>query len=319
MNHTVNTHLNPPAPLWRRLFPPDRELMYWVLYLCLLCESVNTLFFYRAPDFPIGSRLIVIGSWFLVILVATLFCSSTKDASENFAIGWIPPIIMGVIILVAQYIFLDAPQTIILHLTVVVFAAELSLRKALTSSFCLLGALMAIHFIVIDPSNKNPLTWSIGAIGLFCLGRGFAEDRAKTIQFRAERLRAEELTAEIDEANAAFVTAKKTETALAVSEEQASLAREIHDGLGHYLTVLHVQLQAAEKLLTLDPGRAREVIDVCLEQADAGVREVQKTFAEEDFSPLLGLSLAQSIEKLIKDAAVDPSIKVILEFRGKIG
>ncbi len=47
---------------------------------------------------------------------------------------------------------------------------------------------------------------------------------------------------------------------LAVAEERNRLAREIHDGLGHYLTTVNMQIQAALATLTKKPDRARELL-----------------------------------------------------------
>jgi signal transduction histidine kinase len=43
---------------------------------------------------------------------------------------------------------------------------------------------------------------------------------------------------------------------LAVAEERNRLARELHDSLGHRLTVAVVQLEGAQRLIPTDPGRA---------------------------------------------------------------
>jgi ABC-2 type transport system permease protein len=53
-------------------------------------------------------------------------------------------------------------------------------------------------------------------------------------------------------------TAQEKEKELAVAEERVRLARDIHDGLGHHLTVLSIQLQAAEKLVERNPQAAAD-------------------------------------------------------------
>ena len=47
---------------------------------------------------------------------------------------------------------------------------------------------------------------------------------------------------------------------LATTRERNRLAREIHDGLGHYLTVVKTQLDAAAALLPAHPDKARESV-----------------------------------------------------------
>jgi signal transduction histidine kinase len=49
---------------------------------------------------------------------------------------------------------------------------------------------------------------------------------------------------------------------LAVAEERARIARELHDIVAHGVSVIAVQADAAEAVLSRDPERAREPIDV---------------------------------------------------------
>ena len=58
---------------------------------------------------------------------------------------------------------------------------------------------------------------------------------------REARQRVERLSAEVAQ--------------LAAANERNRLAREIHDTLGHYLTVIHVQLEAARAVIGSDPDR----------------------------------------------------------------
>ncbi len=43
---------------------------------------------------------------------------------------------------------------------------------------------------------------------------------------------------------------------LAITKERNRLAREIHDGLGHYLTTVHMQIQAARAVMKLDSSKS---------------------------------------------------------------
>jgi signal transduction histidine kinase len=47
---------------------------------------------------------------------------------------------------------------------------------------------------------------------------------------------------------------------LATTRERNRLAREIHDGIGHYLTVVKTQLDAATALMPTQPERARDAV-----------------------------------------------------------
>jgi signal transduction histidine kinase len=71
---------------------------------------------------------------------------------------------------------------------------------------------------------------------------------------------AETLQHELETANAQLRTQASQAEDLATTRERNRVAREIHDGVGHYLTVVKTQLDAAAAILPGQPDRARESI-----------------------------------------------------------
>ncbi|MBX3015630.1 MAG: hypothetical protein KF832_29175 [Caldilineaceae bacterium] len=67
--------------------------------------------------------------------------------------------------------------------------------------------------------------------------------------------------------------------ALAIAEERNRLAREMHDTLGHRLTVAAVQLEGAQKLVERDPAKASQMIGTVREQVREGLQELRHTVA----------------------------------------
>ncbi len=66
---------------------------------------------------------------------------------------------------------------------------------------------------------------------------------------------------------------------LAVAEERNRLAREMHDSLGHRLTVAVVQLEGAQRLIPTDPERAARMISAMREQMKEALADLRGTVA----------------------------------------
>ncbi|QBD80767.1 sensor histidine kinase [Ktedonosporobacter rubrisoli] len=81
-----------------------------------------------------------------------------------------------------------------------------------------------------------------------------------------------------------------------VLAERTRLARDMHDGLGHQLTALIVQLQALELMLPADPPQAARTVPAMLEiarQAMAEIRLAVREWSEDERG--LGLTALRSL------------------------
>jgi signal transduction histidine kinase len=148
------------------------------------------------------------------------------------------------------------------------------------------------------------------------VGIVFVMALAALLRRNAEQTRhAQELAAELRETNAELLAARQRERELAVAEERVRLAREIHDGLGHHLTVLSVQLQVARKLVESDPARAAEVIETCRTEARSALEEARRSVAMMRRTPLDGRSLEQALTELTGefDAHSDLGVRLTVE------
>lgn len=93
------------------------------------------------------------------------------------------------------------------------------------------------------------------------------------------RGRVERLVAELAAANDQLTAHAAQVEQLATAQERNRIAREIHDGLGHHLTVVHIQLEAAQVYLASDPARARAAIATAQQLAHEGLGEVRRSVA----------------------------------------
>jgi signal transduction histidine kinase len=99
----------------------------------------------------------------------------------------------------------------------------------------------------------------------------------------------------------------------AVVEERNRLAREIHDALAHYLTVINVQLEAAEKLGADQPARALQQVQRARRLTLECLQEVRRSVAALRASTLEELALPRALYKLAADFAETTGIEVRLD------
>lgn len=122
------------------------------------------------------------------------------------------------------------------------------------------------------------------------------------------------LKEDLENANAQLRAQAAQAEELATTRERNRLAREIHDGVGHYLTVINVQLEAAQSLLTKDPERATQAINKATTLSRDALNDVRRSVGslrtEEQRPPL-----DESIRRLSADAGVNVDIEIAGEPR----
>ncbi|MFN8526450.1 MAG: sensor histidine kinase [Chloroflexota bacterium] len=127
------------------------------------------------------------------------------------------------------------------------------------------------------------------------------------------RARAERLYVELQHAHQELRELHEHAREAGMLEERNRLAREIHDSVAHYLTVIAVQLETAAALSTSRPdearlqlGRARELTADCLRELRHSVAALRATSREQ-------LSLAHVLRKLVHDFSTSTGIAVTLD------
>ena len=100
---------------------------------------------------------------------------------------------------------------------------------------------------------------------------------------------------------------------LATAKERNRLAREIHDGLGHYLTTIYMQIQAARAVSGNDKGRAEAILSKAQNLTQEALADVRHSVAALR-SPIDGHKpLADMIGGLLdgaRNAGIEPELIV---------
>jgi signal transduction histidine kinase len=118
------------------------------------------------------------------------------------------------------------------------------------------------------------------------------------------RREVERLVAELKDANKKLRQYADQVEELATLKERNRLAREIHDSLGHYLTVVIVQIEAAMAVLEKDRERSVDVLRKAQGLAQKGLADVRRSVAALRASPAESCSLIESMNTLIEECRV---------------
>jgi signal transduction histidine kinase len=136
------------------------------------------------------------------------------------------------------------------------------------------------------------------------------------VRAQAARERSEALLRQLAAAHDQLRAYAERVRELATAEERNRLAREIHDSLGHYLTVVNVQLAAAQALRERDPARADRAVGEAKRLAGEALAEVRRSVAALRPAVLDALPLRQAIERHVADWRVAGGPEVTLTIEG---
>lgn len=189
------------------------------------------------------------------------------------------PILTALIVLTALTIRSNAMSMGAYLVALSVYA--MPLRQALVTVVSILTLTTAVS--LLDASDGPPW-WMYSLIILLV---AVACMIPKQLDERAERMRARDKT-------------------LTLAAERDRVARDVHDVLGHSLTVITIKSELAERLVEMDPTRARDEIAQVRSIARQAIAEIRATVA--------GLRVARLADELThaEDALRDAGIEAEL-------
>jgi signal transduction histidine kinase len=134
---------------------------------------------------------------------------------------------------------------------------------------------------------------------------------------------ARRLNTELQDQSELLRRTREERVRLAVAEERARVARDMHDVVGHGLTVMVVQAGAARALAERHPERADEALVLVEETGQDAIRELSSVLND------LGVGVAESSPSLprpehrdvasLVDHAIDAGLRVTLHIEGDRG
>lgn len=172
-----------------------------------------------------------------------------------------------------------------------------SVWSILVNSGILLGFGIAGELSSTDPTwlGRNLLLFIAGQVFVIVFTQ-MAVDEEKA------RINAEELAKNLNIANRQLQHYASQVELLATEKERNRLAREIHDGLGHDLTTINMQLQAALAVFDQDPQKAIAIFKASQELARHSLQEIRKSVKHLRDMPESKEKLSDQVEFVIKNA-----------------
>lgn len=134
-----------------------------------------------------------------------------------------------------------------------------------------------------------------------------------------QRERAEALVAQLEAAQIQLQAYAREVEDLSTARERNRIAREIHDTLGHYLTILAVQLETATKLEEHGDPRLHSELVEARRMASECLNEVRHSVAALRPTDPTATSFSDALARLAAEfEAVAPTAEVVLDVEGPV-
>ena len=203
-----------------------------------------------------------------------------------------------------------------------ILAAELQFVISFRAALAATAGLWLVTVVVVElvsvhlSASVTPPVVVMDAAGSFC---GFVFVAALTrsaVMEVAQRRQATVLFDQLATAHAQLRSYADSVEALAVARERNRLARDIHDTLGHYLTVINVQIEAAQKLRPRDAARSEAALATAKTLAGECLAEVRRSVSALRPAALDGVALPEAIARLIDDLRRASGVAIHVEGQG---
>jgi signal transduction histidine kinase len=246
-----------------------------------------------------------LGTWVILILLGVLHLALAITADRFFFCPLTP-------FRVTAYILLQTAICVIIQSIGKGNFWLMLMPLASTGAAILSRRAIAFFYAILLFAFLFPMNWGrpenvlqnalIFSSALFFVGV-FTDVSVRDQQIRRE---VERLARELEEANTRLRESAAQAEELARSRERNRMAREIHDSLGHYLTVVNVQLEAARALVE-NKGWKEAAPDLyaTLEKAQnltrSGLADVRRSVAALRADPIGEKPFLEAIKALIVD------------------
>jgi signal transduction histidine kinase len=305
-----------PKPTWitrlrDRFFPRGANLIQWAAYVILI--SIMVLYAVDHPQSTVREFTITMSILGILLLLNVLWEDILSHFHSKQVGTWFLLILSSGFMLASLFTGELYNVFYICFMLAAQASLMLQIRPAILFSLAISLAFLGVVAKLIGPTGQ------IAGIAVsLAIGLTFVITLSQVLRLYERQIdRTRLLLEDLKQVNAELVAARQKEKDLAVAEERVRLARDIHDGLGHHLTVLSLQLQAAEKNLNSNPGLAATAIGTSRQEVQAALREVRQSVAALRQTPVNTQNLPDAIRNLAADFENSTGILVTMKLSGQ--
>jgi signal transduction histidine kinase len=267
----------------RRWFRSNSEMAFVVVVLA----AYLVLFTNQGYQFRLLETLLLVGLGLVYLLVGIF---GARRIERRRSTRLIVSFLAIQMVLGSLIIYLGEGQTWLVLLPLVSSAVEYLPRPWSYFTVALIWVAQFLPFYLLA-GWSTALAWGIPFLAAVVFVAVFTEITVSEQKARAELAQANNKLREY---------ASKVEE-LAVVQERNRLAREIHDGLGHYLTAINIQLRAAQAVAGTDISQALAAMGNAQTLAQEALADVRRSVSSLRADPSTSRPLPEALSQLLTE------------------
>jgi signal transduction histidine kinase len=260
----------------------------FVIVVCAAYLSAITALIYSRRYLPLWQVAVLIGAGVAYLVIGTYgFTICRRSRSLLAAVAY-----FAVQLLLAAALILLRGSSGELSLILLPLAGQSALLLPLSA--------MVPVCVLIYVTLVMPLLWRSRWVDAIAIALVYGTGIVFVVVFTRVAASEREVRTELAKANQQLRDHAAQVEELATIKERNRLAREIHDTLGHYLTVVNVQIGAARAILAQDEPRALDHLAKAQTLTQEGLAEVRRSVAALRASPTESRPLTEALAKLVE-------------------
>jgi signal transduction histidine kinase len=260
----------------------------FVIVVCAAYASATTAIVYSRRPVPAWEAVVLVTLALAYLVMGTYGFAICRRAGS--LIGGISYFVIQLLLAVTLILLRGSTGELALILLPLAGQSALLLPLGGMIPFCVLIYVALVMPLVIRGRWVDAIAMGViygtGIVFVVVFTRVAASEREARRELAEANQRLRERAAQIED--------------LAITKERNRLAREIHDSLGHYLTVVNVQISAAQTILASDRTRALDHLAKAQTLTQEGLAEVRHSVAALRASPTESRPLPEALAQLVE-------------------